>query len=55
MPKTERDREITRRRKRKDKIHALRLRLAESKDAKARSAIIQKILKIDPLANVPQK
>jgi hypothetical protein len=55
MPKKERDRELDRRRHRKEKIRILRHRLAESKDAKVRSAIIQKILKIDPLANVPQK
>jgi hypothetical protein len=33
----------------------LRQRLAEAKDSKARAAIVQKILKINPQANVTQK
>jgi hypothetical protein len=55
MPKTERDREISRRRQRKDKLIALRAKLAESKDAKTRAALIAKILKIQPQAEVPQR
>jgi hypothetical protein len=55
MPKKERDREISRRRQRKTKMLFLRRRLAESKDPKARAVFIQKILKINPQANIPQK
>ncbi|HEY5118095.1 MAG TPA: DUF6800 family protein [Anaerolineales bacterium] len=55
MPKTERDREISRRRQKRKKMEFLRGRLAETKDSKARAVLIQKILKINPQANVPQK
>ena len=55
MPKKERDREIRRRRQRKTKMHFLRRRLAETKDPKARAVVVQKILKINPQANVTQK
>jgi len=55
MPKTERDREISRRRQRKNKMIFLRRRLAEAKDSKARAAIAQKILKLNPQANVSPK
>jgi hypothetical protein len=55
MPKTQRDREIRRRRQRKTKMLDLRRRLAEAKDSKARAAIAAKILKINPQANVSQK
>ncbi len=55
MPKTERDREISRRRQKRKKMEFLRGRLAESKDSKARAVLIQKILKINPQANIPQK
>jgi hypothetical protein len=55
MPKTERDRELRRRRQRKQKILLLRRRLAEAKDSKTRAAIVQKILTINPQANVSQK
>ncbi len=55
MPKTQRDREIRRRRQRKVKMQFLRRRLAEAKDSKARAAIAQKILKINPQANVSPK
>jgi hypothetical protein len=52
MPKTERDREIQRRRHRKKKMQYLHRRLDGAKDSKARAAIVQKILKINPQANV---
>jgi hypothetical protein len=55
MPKTERDREISRRRQKRKKMEFLRGRLAETKDSKARAVLIQKILKINPQANIPQK
>jgi hypothetical protein len=55
MPKTERDREISRRRQRRKKMEFLRGRLAETKDSKARAVLIQKILKINPQAALPQK
>ena len=55
MPKTERNREIQRRRHRRRKMKYLRRRLAEAKDSKTRSAIVQKMLKINPWANVTQK
>jgi hypothetical protein len=55
MPKTERDREISRRRQRRIKMEFLRRRLAEAKDSKARAAIAAKILKMNPRANVSQK
>jgi len=53
MPKKERDRELSRRRQRKEKLLFLRKRLAEAKDAKSRAALQQKILKIDPQAKLP--
>jgi hypothetical protein len=55
MPKTERDRELRRRRQRKQKMQFLRQRLAEAKDSKTRAAIVQKILKVNPQANIAQK
>jgi hypothetical protein len=55
MPKKERDREISRRRQRRLKMQFLRKRLAEAKDSKARAAIAQKILKMNPQANVSPK
>jgi hypothetical protein len=55
MPRTERDREIARRRQRRLKMEDLRRRLDEAKDSKARAAIAQKILKINPQANVSPK
>jgi hypothetical protein len=55
MPRTERDREIRRRRSRRIKMDALKQKLAESKDAKTRAGLIQKILKINPQAEVPQR
>jgi hypothetical protein len=55
MPKTERDREISRRRQKRKKMEFLRGRLADTKDSKARAVLIQKILKINPQANIPQK
>jgi hypothetical protein len=55
MPKKERDREIRRRRQRKTKMHFLRERLAGTKDPKARAVLVQKILKINPQANITQK
>lgn len=55
MPKTERNREISRRRQRRLKMQFLRKRLAEAKDSKARAAIAQKILKMNPQANVSPK
>jgi hypothetical protein len=55
MPRTERDREIKRRRVRKEKMLQLRTKLAETKDSKVRAAVIQKILKINPQAEVPQR
>ena len=55
MPRTERDREIRRRRHRKAKILYLRRRLAEAKDSKSRAAIAQKILRISPRTDVSAK
>jgi hypothetical protein len=55
MPKTERNREIQRRRHRKRKMKHLRRQLAEAKDSKSRAAVVQKILKINPRADVAQK
>lgn len=55
MPMKERDREIRRRRQRREKMEYLRKRMLETKDAKTCSAILQKIIKINPLADVPQK
>jgi hypothetical protein len=55
MPKTERDREISRRRQKRLKMEFLKKRLADAKDSKARAAIAQKILKLNPQANVSPK
>jgi hypothetical protein len=55
MPRTERDREIRRRRQRRIKMEFLRRRLTEAKDSKARAAIAQKILQINPQADVSPK
>lgn len=52
MPKKERDRELRRRRQRKEKMLFLRKRLAEAKDAKSRAVLQQKILKINPQATL---
>jgi hypothetical protein len=55
MPKKERDRELSRRRQKRKKMEFLKGRLAETKDSKARAILVQKILKINPQANVSPK
>ena len=55
MPKTERDRELSRRRQKRKKMEFLKSRLAETKDSKTRAILIQKIHKIRPQAEIPQK
>jgi hypothetical protein len=55
MPRTERDRELRRRRQRKAKMKFLQHRLAEAKDSKTRAAVAAKILKINPRADVSAK
>jgi len=49
---TEREREIKRRRHRKDKIKKLRARLAEASNKAEKEKIIAKIRKISPTAPV---
>ena len=49
---SERDREIKRRRQRKDKIRKLRARLAEAKNKAEKEKIITKIRKISPTAPI---
>ena len=49
---SERDREIRRRRHRKDKIKKLRARLAEASNKAEKEKIIAKIRKISPTAPV---
>ena len=55
MPQVEKTREIKRRRQRYDKVHALRARLVNERDAKIRARLIAKLKKISPNAPAPEK
>jgi len=55
MPNVERDREIKRRRHRRDKVKALRAKLSAERDAKARARLIAKLKKTSPHTPVPEK
>ena len=55
MAQIERQREIKRRRRRFDKVHTLRARLENEKDAKVRARLIAKLKKISPTAPAPEK
>jgi hypothetical protein len=55
MPKTERDRELRRRRARRAKVSQLRKRLNETRDAKLRAQLIAEIIRLSPEAPVPQR
>lgn len=51
---SERDREIKRRRHRKQKVHKLRVKLAQTTDPRQRGAIMRKIKHVSPKAPVPE-
>jgi hypothetical protein len=55
MPQVQRDREIKRRRHKKDKMKALRIRLTAERDPKVRNRLLAKLKKISPTATVPEK
>jgi hypothetical protein len=55
MPQVERTREIKRRRQRFDKVHILRARLVNERDAKIRARLIAKLKKISPTSPAPEK
>ena len=55
MPQVQRDREIRRRRHKKDKMKAIRTRLTTERDPKVRSKLLARLKKISPTAPVPEK
>jgi hypothetical protein len=55
MPQVQRDREIKRRRHKKDKMKAIRTRLTTERDPKMRSKLLARLKKISPTAPVPEK
>jgi hypothetical protein len=55
MPTVQRDRELKRRRRRRDRIKHLRARIAEARDNKERERLIEKLRKRSPGAPIPEK
>lgn len=55
MPKTERDRELRRRRARRAKLSELRRRLNETRDPKLRAQLIAEMVRLSPQAPVPAR
>jgi hypothetical protein len=55
MPQVQRDREIRRRRHKRDKLKAIRTRLLTERDAKVRGRLLARLKKISPTAPVPEK
>ncbi len=55
MPQVERTREIKRRRRRFDKVHALRARLANERDSKVRARLLARLKKVSPNSPAPEK
>ena len=55
MPQVERTREIKRRRRRHDKVQALRSRLATERDSKVRARLLTKLKKVSPNSPAPEK
>jgi hypothetical protein len=55
MPQVERNREVKRRRQRREKVLALRSRLETERDPKVRARLIAKLRKISPLSPMPEK
>ena len=55
MPQVQRDREIKRRRHKKDKMKAIRARLTTERDPKTRTKLLARLKKISPTAPVPEK
>lgn len=51
---SERDREIKRRRHRRDKVRKLRARLERTTDVRQRAVVIRKIQRVSPTAPVPE-
>jgi hypothetical protein len=53
----EKDRKLRRKRRRRVKLHKLKVRLAQTKDPKERQKLIQKINKISfyPTQNIPRE
>lgn len=52
---TERQREIKRRRHRRNKVKKLRAQLEKTSDSRRRTAIINKIQRVSPAAPVPDR
>lgn len=55
MPQVERDREIRRRRSKRNKVVALKERLKTERDAKLRTKLIAKLKKVSPNSPAPEK
>lgn len=55
MPQIERDREIRRRRQKRDKVHDIKERLKTERDTKVRARLIAKLKKISPQSPAPEK
>ena len=51
---SERDREIKRRRHRRDKVRKLRTRLERTTDVRQRAVVIRKIQRVSPTAPLPE-
>lgn len=51
---SERDREIKRRRHRRDKVRKLRSRLERTTDVRQRAVVIRKIQRVSPTTPVPE-
>jgi len=55
MGKVERQREIDRRQRRVRKLRALKLRLATTQDSRIRKRLIDKIRRLSPWENLPER
>jgi len=53
--RTEKDRQLARRRRRKRKLRYLRARLARTADPEERKRLIEKIRRVSPTAPVPEE
>lgn len=55
MPSVERQREIRRRRNRRNKVRALRERLTRERDSKVRARLLARLKKVSPTAPAPER
>lgn len=55
MPRTERDRELARRRHRRQKLRKLRAKFAIAGDRAEREAVEEKVRKISPFVNLAEE